>query len=634
MKAISRSLEDKFILQTIAGNPLFSKPFSFDDVIQALESDQLVLEVNRDEGVETLDDSIIEEILRAMPSLLSISEAPIRVLIPAEEKVPVETANRINHKAVSYLSRDSKDWYARTVLNVRPKTVLADISYESLDTYENRFVCTLVWRLLELSDKAERACRQELENYDNSVMLIALAREMSDSSLEFYNRISKNTGDDMGSGYLLELNRRLESVLRLKRYLRMFMSSDLYKALSRKGWVREPIHRNNALIYDRHYRRAYELWIYLRNHHYISRQELAETPLDREGLERSYRLYCMLCIFAALHDMGFGERSGSPVICTAGPPVTRSPLDLHRARDGTNISFHIESDGFHLDLSDDSGGARDILVFRTDYADFEAEIEQGFRDRTKGILDSLYVDPGERPRDVQMLDLSSRKSKGDKKSKKSPPRKEVSYTTVKGDAIHRYQMLSIDLHRCVKAGRMSDLVYRRLYSVIGDFYSDEESGADLQRWGSHNTGIAIVCPSYLRDSFLKIEKIVNFYIVSRALSGGSFPDRCPACGERAITSDGADRICYCCNRRFSSTFCKSCDPRNEHPILWIKYRDEGFLSKKEFIGEYERYEPYQQMRKVESLMRECTATSFLLLNDNGRYKLKTVCPRCGRVLGS
>ena len=162
---ITRHDEEKFLQLKIAENPIFSVALTFDEIIGHISRGDLMLEVSDDDGTEIIDDSSIDEIKKVMPSLLKIVDKPRSFIKSLEEKVPVETAKRINHKAIVKLSQDSNDWYARTVLSVKPKNIVSDINEESIDLYENRFICALANKISKLLIQARQFYQEQLKSW-------------------------------------------------------------------------------------------------------------------------------------------------------------------------------------------------------------------------------------------------------------------------------------------------------------------------------------------------------------------------------------------------------------------------------------------------------------------------------------
>ena len=125
---ITRKDEEKFLKLKIAENEIFNEGLNFNEIINLILQGELPLQVSDDDGTKVLDEEQFNEIKKVVPCLLKIVDKPRSFIKSLEEKVPVETAKRINHKAISKLSQDSNDWYARTILAVKPKNIVASIA--------------------------------------------------------------------------------------------------------------------------------------------------------------------------------------------------------------------------------------------------------------------------------------------------------------------------------------------------------------------------------------------------------------------------------------------------------------------------------------------------------------------------
>lgn len=118
----TRNDEEKFLHRKIAAYPGF-RSFTFDDILKYIGpgNSMISLEMTEKEAVKQNNDEDIQEITKTMPSLLSIAQKPRMFIRSIEEKVPIDQAKRINYNAIAKLSRDSNDWYSRTLVSVKPK---------------------------------------------------------------------------------------------------------------------------------------------------------------------------------------------------------------------------------------------------------------------------------------------------------------------------------------------------------------------------------------------------------------------------------------------------------------------------------------------------------------------------------
>ena len=99
--------DEKRLIHSLATQDCFSTPLSFEQAIQLIVEKKLILEVDGDKSSQIINKENIDLIEKTMPFLLMIANKPKSFIVLYEEKVPVETAKRINHKAISKLSRDS-----------------------------------------------------------------------------------------------------------------------------------------------------------------------------------------------------------------------------------------------------------------------------------------------------------------------------------------------------------------------------------------------------------------------------------------------------------------------------------------------------------------------------------------------
>lgn len=606
-RIIERTDEDRFLIEKIKGNPLFRKAFTFDDIISAAVNGDLVLELSEDDGTEVLEESNLEEIQRVMPFIMRIFDKPRTFIRSSAEKVPIDTAKRINYMAISKLTRDSSDWYARTTLTVKPKNVMAEVSEETLDLYENRFVCTLVDKLMEVIQENKRACEEDLKKYRDDITLIALEREYQlNESTRFYNKITKMSAK-IGreyelNTYLSTLNNRLNILRNLEKKILALRTSDLYHEFRLKKRVKDPIQKTNIILFDQSYNQAYRLWNYLKDTHKIMVLRTLTQPIDSQDLQSAYILYSFLCLCVSLYDLGF-EDKGRTSIYFDGRTVHTERFVLKRERDGSIIECEPKEDHIVLRHKIGTYASKVWSEFwlRPRYDDFESMSPECIEDLTDELMTNMAV----------------------KKKGTDPDRRE-------------YALVSINISRSESKSSMSERLKHRFYS-IGDNFSLDESDKHLKEWAGHKKGMILVTPSSLRANMLKIEKILNLTTYQSVLErfGWDNLKQCPICGDTNHFKKGrdGDYICGGCKRRYSMTFCNHCDPKHKKSFPWIRYENEKFLSNNDVMQGYSEMPIHNQMSKIENIMRECTTTFFDIVKEGNKFKLKTICPRCCHVLG-
>ncbi len=594
---ITRRDEEKFLKLKIAGNSIFDAALSFDEIIDSIGHGNLSLEVSDDDGTKIIDDSSIKEIKKIIPRLLKIVNKPRSFIKSLEEKVPVETAKRINHKAIAKLSQDSNDWYARTVLSVKPKNIVSDINEGTIDLYENRFICSLIDRISKLLAQARQFYDEQLKTLDDNSAINAINREYqhNTNSFTFYNKISKNMYSyHEDSSYRNKVKDERESIKKIEKKIRLLKRSDFYRTLHKKRKVVDPIQKTNILMFEYNYNQAYKLWKYLNQNNQDEKLDL-EVEFEEGETEAYYKLYSLVCVFAVLHDLGFVETSKNKISFDRETrKITVNPLTFRRGIHTIKLSMDENCIKNSLTV-ENSKEVHDFYIYPR-FTDFESMSRSVVDDYSETLLNGL-VD-----------------------NKKC--------TTTVG----KYAFVSINLNRCSEDNSYSNKVYRRFYS-IGNNYSPDEAKENIDKWGNYKTGIAIVSPVQLRSNFLKIEKIFNYHLLKTTNFQNELTS-CPLCGGKNIRmTDTNNYMCHDCDHNISITYCNDCDPKHKKPIVWVKYINEKFLENDEVVKGLSDMSTYYKLSKIETIMGEKATTAFELEKEVSGWKLKTICPYCGIKLG-
>lgn len=594
---ITRRDEEKFLKLKIADNTVFSEPLDFNEIINLISKGKLPLQVSDDDGTEVLNDEQFREIKRVVPFLLKIIDKPRSFIKSLEEKVPVETAKRINHKAISKLSQDSNDWYARTILAVKPKNVIADINEETIDLYENKFICSLTDRISKLVATRRQYYQDALKTIDDNNAIWAMERDYhTTASFQFFNKITKNTNHNQDdASFRDKLVEELKSIDEVEKKIRIIKRSEFYRVLRKKKKVVDPIQKTNILMFEFNYNQAYKLWKYLNQVHEEERLEDSVEIIEEE-LNGYYELYCLICIFSALHDIGFKETTKTKIKYADRTIVLDGELFFVKGNDELKLWLT----KYEIHLAHNYGTQRnrwDEFVFCPDFTNFELLNRSQINEFTENLLNALVVTEKFSP-------ISS-----------------------------KYALVSLNMNRCSEENTLADKVYRRFYG-IGSNFSSEESPEKLSKWSDYKTGIAIITPVKLRDNFLRIERIINYHLIKNVDLKSSLAN-CPLCGgKHLVTLGNQNYSCHDCHHNISLTYCNNCDPKKKKPIIWVKYNDDKFLQREDVVrGDFANNKIFDKMSKIEIIMGEKATTSFELAKDKTDWKLKTLCPRCGLRLG-
>ena len=209
---------------------------------------------------------IIEDV---NPYIDNILRNPKRFIINEEEVVKVELAKRVTVESVIHLSQHtSLIQKIEDNGDVKPSKILNINREESLDTYENRFIFTLINNLMMFYNQrtsevgghsyCNNKCNLKYEansKIDNENVVITI-------NIDDQSKADKGTS---GSKNGMTYEERLKKV---KRQISGFQGSELYQTLNRLhvAPVRSPIKKTNVILKNPNFRKAEGLWNYIQSY--------------------------------------------------------------------------------------------------------------------------------------------------------------------------------------------------------------------------------------------------------------------------------------------------------------------------------------------------------------------------------
>lgn len=595
MNDITREDEVRYLQEKIAKNLIFTSSLSFVEIVDAIKNRTIELEPLDEDGTKIIDSDHIEEIKNTMQALINISNKPRSFIKSLEEKVPVELAKKINHKAIMTLSKDSNDWHSRTLLSVHPKNIVSDVNEETINLYENRFIISLIDKVGRLVNQAKVYYEQQKNAYSEKKANTAINEEYfyTTKSFPLYNSIAKNTDySSSDSDYIKKINEMMDIIEEIEKKLRIVRSTEFYTVLRRCRRVTDPIQKTNILMYDHDYNKAYKLWKTLAQ--FLTKESMDLTPEIDVDPELAYKIYVMLMIFASLEDMGFNEVTNAKISIV---DFNIKPVILSFSKTGIKLNLKIdEAFIFEMEYSEGKFKKIDEFHIACDYYNFENKNLLEVRKATDELIRSCRID--------------------NKQNK---------------NITGKYMFVSMNMTRCAKANSMHDLLYRRFYN-IGDNYSGDEDIEFIKNNAKYKNGIQIIIPTSLRNNFLHIERLINYHILSH-VEYSTLANKCPLCGSSKIKKiNDNDYVCRDCSHMISIATHPNCKIDNKYKFLWVRYMDDNFLKRKE-ITDGDNSETYTKINLYQNIMGEFGINSFIIEKKGNGHKLKTICPCCGLKLG-
>ena len=217
----------------------------------------------------TLDDAWIRTVESALFSVEKIIKNPRRFIIDEDLIVDVAKARKTTAKTVRHLSSHSQ--FVQNIDDegeVRPKKVLTTEMDEDIAIYENRFVCTLVNRLIPFVEQRYRDILNKMNTFDVTGVGIKsnFKYYKNDIECEIKVKIIEPPHDLV----LLKKNKELlERITQIRRRLKVLQTTQFMIELSKKKAVHPPIMKTNLLKMNVDYQNCYKLWLYISSYTFV-----------------------------------------------------------------------------------------------------------------------------------------------------------------------------------------------------------------------------------------------------------------------------------------------------------------------------------------------------------------------------
>ena len=214
-----------------------------------------------------IDATWIEAIEKCIEPFHNIIMNPRNFIIEKEEIVNVAVARQSTPEVLRHLTTHGKYIDEITEDNVRPNHLLNKFKEDSWNTYENRFVYTLLEKTTDFVSRRFEAIFANMGGEEYGAFLKVESNTKNDTdtvSTKLDIRIRQNEdylNDDKES---MDLFARLT---RLNERLKEFNASQFAREMSKYVRVKNPIVKTNAIRKNPNFKACYELWVFLYNYH-------------------------------------------------------------------------------------------------------------------------------------------------------------------------------------------------------------------------------------------------------------------------------------------------------------------------------------------------------------------------------
>ncbi len=214
-----------------------------------------------------IDLAWIQAIEEAIIPLDNIIRNPRRFIVQEEEIVNIELARKISPESIRHLAQHTNMIAKVEEDTVTPNRILNIFKEESFETYENRFIYTLLINLQYFISKRLKAIEECIDGNNVTSILFKDNFSIGKENVKCTFEMTIDSPGFKMDGDLLDVDpeklSKFQRIERIKKILFDFQNSPLIKTLAGCTLVRPPIMRTNVLQKNPDFKKAKALWDFI-----------------------------------------------------------------------------------------------------------------------------------------------------------------------------------------------------------------------------------------------------------------------------------------------------------------------------------------------------------------------------------
>ncbi len=251
--------------------------------------------------------SPVEEMLDVVMDaghLHTISNRPRIDMRYEEALMPISRAKKIANNAHRHLAMHSETWQQRTLTGIYPKKVMARLSEDEWQLYENKVYARLLDKLYRFLKHRRVELIEQKQNIEDGLNLEGgegLYYKLADVLYKLWGENWRNSSAD---NTLEQLDETIKALNALIDKLSLLRQVGIYLKIPKAAQVPDQLHMTNILSHDQHYRHIARLWNSL--YSFKERNYTAAEKLEHMlNLQKDYSVFSLLIICRAFESLGF-----------------------------------------------------------------------------------------------------------------------------------------------------------------------------------------------------------------------------------------------------------------------------------------------------------------------------------------
>ncbi|MBO4693348.1 MAG: DUF2357 domain-containing protein [Clostridia bacterium] len=271
----------------------------FPAILSMMRDGNATIELKKRYLLRAIDEAWVNIIEDTLPALDTIIRNPSKYIEEREEVLPIELSRNISVNSLKHLAQHTNLISKIEGDKITPSKILNVFREETMQTYENKFINTLINRLFvfvnrryEIAKKAgqdEKTTSIEFkDNFDHDGVKV---------NMNFRLEIAESAdgeGDKVERNYskTTDLWRRVE---KLNSIVTAYANSEFVQNMG-KSYIRPPVMRTNAILKNKNLRQCLTLWQFIESYESAGYSMIIQEDLENVDEEYIKELYSTLAL--------------------------------------------------------------------------------------------------------------------------------------------------------------------------------------------------------------------------------------------------------------------------------------------------------------------------------------------------
>lgn len=270
----------------------------FSTILSLMKDGNATIELKKRYILRAIDQVWIETIEESLPYLDIIIRNPSKFLEEIEEVMPVEMARNITVRSLQHLSQHTNFISRIEGDEITPSKILNVWRDETMMTYENKFVNTLIHRLYAFVNMRYEIAKNVGQDTKTSTIEFKeeFMHEKTKVKVNMQIEMEESAEDDetveRNYSYSSGLWKRL---VKLNGIMSTYVNSMFCQQMG-KAFIRPPVMRTNAILKNKNLRQCLALWRFIESYENAGYNMLVQENLENVDNDYIKELYESLAL--------------------------------------------------------------------------------------------------------------------------------------------------------------------------------------------------------------------------------------------------------------------------------------------------------------------------------------------------